>query len=163
MHTLLENCGHLPGQMEQMVVQLDFLIFRRARFRAIHSNPSVEKKEICLVSSGRWRRHFERLDFEWATSFSLGHVQKNYRDIQQTVQDTLEMHKTLSESAAYENKPGDRQRVDAAILKLEEKTASFESIVRRLLHTVHLTDSEAWEYSENLSQALRGLVSELRE
>lgn len=149
--------------MEQMVVELDFLIFRRARFRAIHSNPSVEKKEICLVSGRRWLRHFEKLEFEWATSFSLGHAQTKYRDIQKTVQDTLKMHKSLLESAAYEGKPGDRQRADAAVLKLEEKTASFESVVRRLLHTVHLPDSEAWEYSDNLSEILRGLVSDLRE
>lgn len=145
------------------MVQLDFLIYRRARFRALHSNPAVEKKEICLVSDRRWRRHMEKLEIEWATSFSLGHVQTDYRGIQQTVQTTLEIHNSLLESAAYESKPGYRERADAAVLKLEQKATSFDSIVRRLLHTIYLPDGEAWKYSENLSQALYALVYELRE
>jgi two-component sensor histidine kinase len=97
-----------------------------------------------------------RLDIEWLTSHSLNTVQAHYKDIKHAVQATLDIHQSLIESTIHQGKSSDLERANAAVLDLEEKTASFDSTIRRLLHTVYLTNLDAWDYSQNLSQTIFG-------
>jgi len=138
------------------MVQLDTFIFRGARFRALFPNPSIETREFCLVSFRRWRRLERRLEFEGLCSEALSIVQMKRRYIKEAVQDTLDTHKSLLESADYPGKQDDCQRLNAAMLDLKGKSASFDSTIRRLLHIIYLPDSEAWEYSVVLSKTLFG-------
>jgi len=138
------------------MVQLDSFIWTRAEYRAVYLKPSIEANEVYLVSSRMWDRLTRKLDFERLCSEGLSVVQRRYRCIKEAIQDTLDTHKRLLESVDYPGKLDDFQSLNAAVLDLEEKSASFDSTIRRLLHTVYLTESEAWVYSMALSRTLFG-------
>ena len=136
--------------MGVLLFQLQRLICRRAAFRDKSLQPSIHTMEISSVSWTRMRLFNSKLSIEKNWSEGLSTIQARYKYIIHDVQTTLDVHKSLQETSAYQTKPDIRLRANAAVVDLEENSASFDRRVRRILHAVFLTDKEARRYTWTL-------------
>ena len=132
--------------MRALRMRLRNLMVRRARFRIYKWYPSLDDLEVCQLSMEILRGLKTKLEFEKYASETLGDIQRCYKEINSTVQTTVEMyHDVLENLSPLINFAGLEEAIDA-LSRLERETATFRKTVNSLLRAAFMREPDAWSY-----------------
>jgi hypothetical protein len=134
--------------MEELLERLQNLMVKRAGFRKSHPRLRLSRKEISRVSEQTMRRLRAKSTFEKWFSNALGTVHARYKDLNGTVQTTLDKYADILGSTTH---PVGytitySEEATGALRCLEGEVATFRKRVKSLLRTVYMSDSKAWDH-----------------
>jgi hypothetical protein len=130
--------------MEELLEWLQTLMIKRAKFRRYHPRLTLDRVEISDVSEQRLHCLRKMLGYEERISKALGSIHARYKDLNDTVQTTLDKYSNILESADTVEDFEYEEATDV-LRYLERETATFRKTVKSLLRTVYMSDSEAWD------------------
>jgi hypothetical protein len=143
---LHEACDKLPSQGNALVRELRDLVLLHTISRGKHTRLSLNCVDISQVSERRLRRLRRKLRFEKRISKDLDSIRARYKDLNDTLQASLDTYHDILATASHAVSPFHLEEATFALRYLVKATATLRMLVRGLLRTFDMTDSRAWDH-----------------